>query len=464
MGRLKKILVAVGIVITSICLMFVFFVKYVLPDIKYKNAIGLMEHELFEIAINRFEEIGGYKDSNEQIKECMYCLASSKMKLGKYSEAIAFFDSIENYKDSRQKKQECIQLKQAEYQKLCTNRIIVSTEDASYALTADGKVLASGNNANGQLNVNNWKDIIGIATSKDYAVGIKIDGSVVSTKDIPGLELWTDIIDISASSRFLAGLKQDGTVITLGTSDHTRGEEEDTRAWKNIIAISQGENTLVGLKSDGTVIGCGSNYNGQLEIENWKNIIQIETEDTLTVGLKSDGTVVCTGYANGTEINVSEWDSIVQIAALPEGVVGLKSDGTLVFTGSVKGMDQYIGSSYNTTGDINNELHNVIAIDSYYNTLCVTEDGKAVCLGEKNEYGQQDVTLWKNIVSTIRMLPSVESIRSMEVIPFEVVNKKSEAQLKDEIREKEEPAFVKVVVSKSCFFSGNLRKLNFQMV
>ena len=51
-----------------------------------------------------------------------------------------------------------------------------------------------------------------------------------------------------------------------------------------------------------------------------------------------------------------------------------------------------------------------------------------------------------------------------QIIGLGMTSTSREYAIKDMEEAKEYPAFVKVVVSKSCFFSGNLRKLYFQMV
>ena len=48
------------------------------------------------------------------------------------------------------------------------------------ALKAGGTVLAVGNNDGGQLDVNEWRDIVAISTGNSNTIGLMSDGTVVS--------------------------------------------------------------------------------------------------------------------------------------------------------------------------------------------------------------------------------------------------------------------------------------------
>lgn len=372
-----------------------------------------------------------------------YSNAKSLMTDGHYEEAITVFATLDDYKDSIDKINECQYLIKSEFLSQVTDNIVACTANASYALKTDGTVLATGNNEEGQLNVDEWSEIIGIDAADDYAVGIKKDGSVVATKEIQGLDEWKDIIDISAGNSYLAGLKSDGTVVTIGVSQYTIGETEDTDNWDDVIAISQGYDALVGLKKDGTVIGCGSNYYGQLEIDKWCNIIQIDTSDCFTAGLRSDGTVVCVGYANGTKCDTSKWSDIKEIAVDRWGIIGLKSNGSLVATGyGIDGHSHIIPYSDNTrfTGLSIEGMSEVSALDSDCNTICIKNDGTVTVVGPYDSKKQMEVSNWNDIVTVYPKNEAIDKIMQMEVRDIEVSSKKSQAEEHAEEQEKKEQA------------------------
>ena len=73
---------------------------------------------------------------------------------------------------------------------------------------ADGTVVATGSNSDGECNVGNWRDIVAVSAGFSHTVGLKADGTVVATKytgyygslnygqcDVGG---WRDIVQVSA--------------------------------------------------------------------------------------------------------------------------------------------------------------------------------------------------------------------------------------------------------------------------
>jgi tetratricopeptide (TPR) repeat protein len=83
-------------------------------NVKYNNAVELMEEGKYTEAIAIFEAINGYKDSSAKIGECNIAILESKydsaiisMNAGKYEEAISAFEELAGYKDSVERMLEC---------------------------------------------------------------------------------------------------------------------------------------------------------------------------------------------------------------------------------------------------------------------------------------------------------------------------------------------------------------------
>lgn len=119
------------------------------------------------------------------------------------------------------------------------------------ALREDKKVFAVGNNKYNQCEVEDWSDIIAISAGDWHTVGLKKDGTVVSTipdTSTPGAlytddglyigacyvnsEEWTDIVAISAGCGTTIGLKKDGKIITAGFNDCNQCS--NAKDWSNI--------------------------------------------------------------------------------------------------------------------------------------------------------------------------------------------------------------------------------------
>lgn len=223
-------------------------------------------------------------------------------------------------------------------------------------------------NIKNRLNSSEWKDIVQIATGLNFIVGLKPDGSIVTSGNFAypiNHNLWQNIKALSGNWSIFAGLKNDGTVIIHQTQysqtdlkvsiwksivdisvgvDHIVGLNKwgavltkclnsdlnlDTSHWRNMIAVSAGDSHTVGLKNDGTVLAVGKNDFGQLETKNWKNITAIAAGDNHTAGLMDDGSVVAVGQREGGKLNTEDWTDIIAIAA-GENTVGLRKDGMLL--------------------------------------------------------------------------------------------------------------------------------------
>jgi len=166
----------------------------------------------------------------------------------------------------------------------------------------------------------------------------------------------------------------------------------DTSGWYDIIAISASCTSTVGLKSDGTVLATGGFISS---FSDWKNIVEISSGNQKVIGLKSDGTVV---VANATYVSIdtSQWRDIVNISAGSSHVVGLKADGKVLATGD------------NEYGQCNvSNWRNIVAIYTYFNgdyTIGLKDDGSIVVTGTM-EYGDSngkrreigDITSWRRI-------------------------------------------------------------------
>ena len=214
------------------------------------------------------------------------------------------------------------------------NEIITAGSNNTVGLKADGTVVAVGSDYKGKCDVSNWKDIVEISAGYNHTVGLKADGTVVAVGINNSCQCdvstWKDIVEISTGYYHTVGLKSDGTVVAVGGNDYGQC---DVFNWNDIIAISAGYNHTVGLKSNGTVVAVGGNDYGQCDVSNWNDIIAISAGYYHIVGLKTDGTVVAAGNNNYEQCNVYDWKDIVKISAGYYHTVGLKSDGTVVAVG-----------------------------------------------------------------------------------------------------------------------------------
>lgn len=268
--------------------------------------------------------------------------------------------------------------------------LIATTSGHSAGVRSDGTVVSVGY----RCDVSDWEDITAVAAGRDYIVGLKADGSLVTRykgekKYYEGecdVSEWRNIVAIAANWQHTVGLRSDGTVVAVGD----RGC--DTSEWSDIVAVAAGNNNTVGLKSDGTVVATDCLFDWH-EVHAWKDIVAVAAGYDYTVGLKSDGTVLVTKYEGTKDYNsqcgVHDWVDIVAIAAGWSHIVGLKCDGTVVAA-------QYTGDKDDNVGQCDTAgWTDIVAIAaSGDQTLGLKSDGTVLATG-RNQNGQCNVSGWK---------------------------------------------------------------------
>ncbi len=95
--RLLLIFAVIGI---AIKVSTVWYKKVYIPDKMYSSAESSFASGDYQTAINRFTELGDYKESKNRLLESRYNLAKKYMEEAKYPESIEAFKKIEKYKDA----------------------------------------------------------------------------------------------------------------------------------------------------------------------------------------------------------------------------------------------------------------------------------------------------------------------------------------------------------------------------
>ena len=341
--------------------------KILKPRGYYKQAEELIGTGNALSAVEYFEKAGKYKDAEERIAEIYYKQAEELLESGNVTAAKMYFYRTGNYKDAKERA-DILSVNANNIAAVCDGngaksiigikedgRIIklggkglklknwknIITISAGYgyfvSLKVDGRVMATGENADDQCKVEDWKDIKEISIGGYHTVGLRMDGTVVATgRNADGrcdVEDWKDIMEASAGGFHTVGLEKDGTVVATGQNLAGQCNVEE---WEDIMEVSAGGFHTAGLKMDGTVVATGRNADGQCDVAGWKDIVGISAGGYHTVGLKSDGTVVATGWNEDGQCDVQKWKNIVQVYAFENCTLGVKSNGTVVATGNNK--------------------------------------------------------------------------------------------------------------------------------
>lgn len=147
---------------------------------------------------------------------------------------------------------------------------------------------------------NEWTGIVAISTGgsignrlgRGHVVGLKSDGRVVAVGDNSegqcNVGEWEDIVAIAAGDYHTVGLKSDGTVVTTQSEEKYSHSYRSINEWRNIVAISAGYGLTLGLQSNGTVVAAGNWTDGQSDVDLWTDIASCEDVRNLIVNESSE--------------------------------------------------------------------------------------------------------------------------------------------------------------------------------
>ena len=112
--RNKKILIFAAPVVIVLLSFVIVLNVVIIPNGRYNDALALMDVGKYEEAIATFEDLDGYKDSEDKISVCKtfilenkYQSATSLLNEEKYAQALSAFESLGGYKDSVEKASTC---------------------------------------------------------------------------------------------------------------------------------------------------------------------------------------------------------------------------------------------------------------------------------------------------------------------------------------------------------------------
>ena len=160
-----------------------------------------------------------------------------------------------------------------------------------------------------------WTDIIDISGKQDLAVGLKSDGTLITTKQTRNLSSWSNIVAIDVQESHITGLRGDGTVVISGDFP----EIEKVMQWSDIIDIAGAYEFLAGLKSNGTVLTAGRpwSYEQANVLKKWNHIVAIKHESNVFVGINEYGVVICVN-SNGYESKPFDTRIFSEVSSIPQ--------------------------------------------------------------------------------------------------------------------------------------------------
>ena len=164
------------------------------------------------------------------------------------------------------------------------NNIKYATDIAAYdntfaALFYDGTVITKGI----ECDISNWTDITKIACGKNFILGLKSDGTIMSfNKD--DVKTWSDVKDIQAQGNIAACMTNSGQI--LCTKDYS-----GLSKIKNAQSFSVGYNFISIVKSNGKISSFGAKNDMQTDTDWWNLMLTINKKTGYITGFAPKTTI-----------------------------------------------------------------------------------------------------------------------------------------------------------------------------
>lgn len=198
---------------------------------------------------------------------------------------------------------------------------LVSAETYSAYITNKGKLITSGE----APSISDFDSLAAITTDGNTLVGLKKNGTVISSGSLPTeVGKWKNITDIAMSNTHYVGVKEDGSVACVGNESSCKVED-----WSDISKVYAGENYTIGINKNGRIL-----VSGDLEISD--TLEGLSGVKNITLGEKEVAVLFTSGKVNtysldgGTGTNTGVWSNITAVAVGNDFVAGITDKEAVV--------------------------------------------------------------------------------------------------------------------------------------
>ena len=274
---------------------------------EYKQAIKIIkeseenfkeDEELNEIYINSYKKwaeklVGSGKCAkaikildksdiaSEDIAETYYAIGEGFVKAKQFSSAGVAYAKAGDYSDAEEKSK-------LNWDKGARRSSISVSDYIALGIKEDGTVLSTKND-----------ELIKRETAKPtkslYGMGGSVEAN--SLKNLKtGVKGWKNMVSVISTDYYCAGLTNDGEVKTSDTGysfsvDDKKGRSLDTLYWSDIVSISMDFRIIAGLDKYGEIHLGGENASQLWKAEEWTNIIDIALLENEIIGIDISGRV-----------------------------------------------------------------------------------------------------------------------------------------------------------------------------
>lgn len=259
------------------------------------------------------------------------------------SRMIAFLD--------REKNQVCIAQSNGRVRTEKDTAEFDSSERNYAVVSRNGTVKVFGNdNEFGQMDTESWRDVRQVVLTPCCTYGLTAQGSVLysgSPAD-SGITQWKNIRALRSWEDFLAGIRKDGILVFSGNMPADSAWRKAEK-WSSIHDLVLFRDGAAGLKTDGTVVFAGREDDPRSGCRTWKNIIAIDADNAYVYGLSENGEVHaagrCSKFLDRGRSGVSDWKNILVISCNQAGIGALDEQGNFHFAGTLAGDEEKITSA-----------------------------------------------------------------------------------------------------------------------
>ena len=380
-------------------------------SVEYRKLIG--ENRLIEDLKNDLEDIGTlnlpvderadkycellervekaseiYDDGNEEVKalldEVEYEYAVTLFENENYTDANLHFNHIRGYKDSATYISRITIGSYSDAMEDLYKNAVLEYENCAYEDALEDFTLLDGyKQSRDYIKLIRRKQLSAtVSTGIRSTIYIDENQTLKCAGENSGLVDDVDVynlISVSCIGNSGVALTDEGKVVSYGVFAVEDKEKLDKVA--DCIQVASGQQYVAVLLADGQVMAVGHNGDGQCNTGDWNDVIQIDCGWRTTVGLSAQDGVLITGYGmdrliKAMDINRDNWQDIISVAVGGGGkdakgaghIVGLRPDHTVVAVGD------------NEYGQCNiTDWKDIVAISAGdYHTVGLKEDGSVV--------------------------------------------------------------------------------------
>lgn len=264
-------------------------------------------------------------------------------------------------------------------------------------LEADGRLIGTGENVNGKLNVGGRKDIFQVFQDSSKTVILYRNGTLEVVGDLENkyarIYEWRRIVRITISENIIIGLDLSGNVLIAGEATE---EEQTMLGWKDILEIKSIKGAYIGLNKNGKLLSIGENTGSRLDFSNWEQITYIDANDDYVIGINGTGSIFYTAFAP-EPFKLDYWEGLDFAIAKRDFVLGFKEDGNVVIAG-------YPPEWLDITKLYNTEYIEV----TNFGTFSINYDKETVLLGAEPGFEKLEFNLTKII--ELKDLPELKPV------------------------------------------------------